>query len=125
MVLQTTSRVQEFINTASVITKYKRLLTKFKCIKVKRVLTRVCSCSTCHESRVMWCRRQDIFVVQDAQSGDGGSSHSIGTQKCNFSISRSSLERGHTLAGLRCYNSRVGCSCLRICIRIGSVCNVQ
>ena len=117
MVLQTTSRVQEFINT--VITKYKRLLTKVKCIKVKRVLTRVCS--TCHVSRVMWCSRQDIFVVQDAQSGDGGSSHSIGTQKCNFSISRSSLERGHTLAGLRCYNSRVGCSCLRI----GSVCNVQ
>ena len=50
MVLQTTSRVQEFINTASVITKYKRLLTKVKCIKVKRVLTRVCS--TCHGSRV-------------------------------------------------------------------------
>ena len=121
MVLQTTSRVQEFINTASVVTKYKRLLTKVKCIKVKRVLTRVCSCSTCHVSRVMWCSRQDIFVVQDAQSGDGGSSHSIGTQKCNFSISRSSLERGHTLLGLRCYNSRVGCSCLRI----GSVCNVQ
>ena len=34
MALQTTSRVQEFINTASVITKYERLLTKVKCIKV-------------------------------------------------------------------------------------------